>query len=152
MDDALVSSLVEAFTTERRLLDELRAVLQRQRDAVDADDLQAVDDSVFATHRVLVTLDEARQRRRHLNALIGEREDLGVHALDVVLGMRMTPALRTARDELRHAARALADEVAVNRRVLRVALSLNRRPARRVSGEIAAPGRAPRAARFTPAR
>jgi hypothetical protein len=150
MNDALVASLVEALTTERRLLDELRAVLSRQRDAVDADDLQAVDDSVFATHRVLVTLEEARQRRRHLNTLIGEREDLGVHALDVVLGTRMTPALHAAREDLRNTAHALSQEVAVNRRVLRVALAMNRR---RVQGEGgAAPARLSRAKLLTPAR
>ena len=66
-----VDSLTDALLTERRLLDELIAVMRRQRTAVGQDDLQAVDDSVFSTHRVLVTLSEARRRRRNLNALIG---------------------------------------------------------------------------------
>lgn len=118
-----VDSLTDALSTERRLLDELIAVLRRQREAVGDDDLQRVDDSVFATHRVLVTLSEARRRRRNLNALIGHREDLGIHALDEALGPRMTDALRAARDELQVAARALSREVSLNRRILREALA-----------------------------
>jgi hypothetical protein len=118
-----IDSLTDALTTERRLLDELIAVMRRQRAAVGQDDLQSVDDSVFSTHRVLVTLSEARRRRRQLNTLIGQREDLGIHALDEVLGARMTPALRDARDQLHDAARALSREVAINRRVLREALA-----------------------------
>jgi FlgN protein len=118
-----VDWLTDALITERRLLDELIGVLRRQRSAVGDDDLQRVDDSVFATHRVLVTLNEARRRRRTLNTLIGQREDIGIHALDQALGPRMTPALREARDGLHHAARALSREVAVNRRILREALT-----------------------------
>src|SRR6185503_12872967 len=118
-----IDSLTDALSTERRLLDELIAVMRRQRDAVGADDLQSVDDSVFATHRVLVTLSEARRRRRNLNTLIGQREDLGIHSLDEVLGPRMTAALRAARDDLHNAARSLSREVAINRRILRQALA-----------------------------
>ena len=81
-----IDSLTDALATERRLLDELIGVMRRQRAAVGDDDLQSVDDSVFATHRVLVTLNEARRRRRSLNTLIGQREDLGIHALDDALG------------------------------------------------------------------
>jgi hypothetical protein len=129
-----VDSLTDALSTERRLLDELIAVMQRQRNAVGADDLQAVDDSVFATHRVLVTLSEARRRRRNLNALIGHREDLGIHSLDEALGPRMTDALRVARDELHTAARALSREVSLNRRILREALACGDEYARTLAG------------------
>ena len=129
-----VDSFTDALTSERRLLEELIAVMRRQRDAVGNDDLQSVDDSVFATHRVLVTLSEARRRRRSLNTLIGQREDLGIHALDEVLGPRMTPRLRVARDELHSAARALSREVALNRRILREALACGDACARTLSG------------------
>ena len=134
-----IDSLTDALTTERRLLDELIAVMRRQRDAVGSDDLQAVDDSVFATHRVLVTLSEARRRRRNLNMLIGQREDLGIHALEDALGTRMTPALRDARDELHVAARALSREVSINRRVLREALACGDLYARTLAGASDAP-------------
>jgi len=129
-----VDSLTDALLTERRLLDELIAVMRRQRTAVGQDDLQAVDDSVFSTHRVLVTLSEARRRRRNLNALIGQQEDLGIHALDDALGTRMTDALRQARDELYRAARALSREVAMNRRILREALACGDAFARTLAG------------------
>lgn len=134
-----IDSLTDALTTERRLLDELIAVMRRQRNAVGSDDLQAVDDSVFATHRVLVTLSEARRRRRNLNMLIGQREDLGIHSLDEALGTRMTPALRDARDELHVAARALSREVSINRRVLREALACGDLYARALVGASDAP-------------
>ena len=129
-----IDSLTDALTTERRLLDELITVMRRQRTAVGDDDLQSVDDSVFSTHRVLVTLSEARRRRRQLNTLIGQREDLGIHSLDEVLGARMTPALREARDELHNAARALSREVAINRRILRESLAVGDAYARTLAG------------------
>ena len=134
-----IDSLTDALTTERRLLDELISVMRRQRTAVGDDDLQSVDDSVFSTHRVLVTLSEARRRRRQLNTLIGQREDLGIHALDEVLGARMTPALRDARDGLHDAARALSREVAINRRILREALAVGDAYARALAGVEASP-------------
>jgi hypothetical protein len=88
---------------------------------------------------VLVTLSEARRRRRTLNTLIGQREDLGIHALEEALGPRMTPALRAARDELFNAARALSREVALNRRILREALACGDAYARALTGADAPP-------------
>jgi hypothetical protein len=118
-----VDSLADALATERRLLEELIGVMRRQRDAIDSDDLQAIEDSVFATHRVLVTLNEARRHRRTLYTLIGQEQDLAIHALDEVLGTRMTAELRAARDELHDAARALSREVSTNRSRLRDTLA-----------------------------
>jgi hypothetical protein len=118
-----VDALAKAVNAEVRLLEDLIGVMRRQRSSVAADDLQGVDDSVFATHRILVTLGEARRQRRSLGRLIGGSEDLGLRALDDVLGDRMTPELRDARDGLRAAALTLSREVETNRRVLRGALS-----------------------------
>ena len=129
-----IDSLTDALVTEKRLIEELIGVMRGQRDAVGHDDLQRVDDSVFATHRVLVTLNEARRRRRTLNTLIGQREDIGIHSLDEALGHRMTAALRDARDELHIAARALSSEVALNRRILREALAAGDTYARALAG------------------
>jgi hypothetical protein len=134
-----IDSFTDALTTERRLLDELIGVMRRQRHAVGDDDLQSVDDTVFSTHRVLVTLSEARRRRRSLNTLIGQREDLGIHELEDALGARMTAALRAARDELHDAARALSREVALNRRILREALACGDAYARTLTGGEVAP-------------
>jgi hypothetical protein len=115
--------LTDALASEGRLIEELINIMRQQRSAVAVDDLQGVDDSVFATHRVLVTLGEARRRRRTLNRMLGEREDISIEALDDVLGSRMTDSLREVRESLRQAAQALSREVAINRQVLRQALA-----------------------------
>jgi flagellar FlgN protein len=117
-----IDSLAEALAAERRLIDELLAVIHRQRAAVADDDLRGIEDSMFATHRLLVTLSEAKCRRRTVNTLLGQSEDVGILALDRVLGARMTPELREQRDGLHQAARTLSREVAVNRELLRDAM------------------------------
>jgi hypothetical protein len=118
-----IDSLADAFASEKRLFDELIAIMHRQRVAVSADDRQAIDDTLFATHRVLATLTEARRRRQALNRMLGEREDLPIESLDEVLGARMTDLLRLRRGELKGSARALSREVRVNRRLLRKAFA-----------------------------
>jgi len=118
-----LAALLDSLRSEARLVDELAATMRRQRAAVGADDLQGVDDSVFATHRILATLGQARQRRRQLNRLLGADEELSVSRLDELLGSQMSEPLRVARDGLQTAAQALAREVDVNRRVLREAIA-----------------------------
>ncbi len=120
---ATVAALTDVLRSECRLLQELLAVMQRQREAVAADDLTSVEESVYATHRVLHTLNEARRRRRSINRMLGESDDLSIRGLDDVLGMRMPEDLRRTRDELELLARALTSEVDINRRVLRHALA-----------------------------
>jgi hypothetical protein len=118
-----LAALLDALASERRLVDELTATMRRQREAVGADDLQAVDDSVFATHRLLATLGQARQRRRGVNRALCGHEDVPLRLLDEVVGAQMTDAMRGARDGLQESAEALAHEVELNRRVLRHALA-----------------------------
>lgn len=120
---AAVDALVDNLLAETRLIDELTALMRRQRAAVAGDDLQAVDDSVYGTQRVLLTLSEARRRRRSLNRLIGNSEELGLRALEEALGSMMTDTVRHARDGLHAAALTLSREVDMNRRVLRDALA-----------------------------
>jgi hypothetical protein len=111
--------IADAMAAEKVLVDELIVVMRRQRAAVAANDLQSLDDTVFATHRVLATLAQARRRRRMLNTLLGEREDLPLEALDNVLGARMTESLRLVRATLQESARVLSREVAANRFALK---------------------------------
>ena len=118
-----IEALTDALGSEWRLLQDLIAIMRRQREAVARDDLQGVDESVYATQRVLLTLGEARRRRRSLNRLMGEAEDAGLRRLDEMLGEQMTDALRAARDGLMAAALELSKEVEINRRVLRQALA-----------------------------
>ena len=143
---ATVAALVDAHLSERRLLEELIAIMRRQRDAVAADDLQGVDDSVFATHRILVTLGEARRRRRSLNTILGGADELDARALADAFGGTVPEALQEAREALRVAAGTLAGEVDVNRRILRDAMATGDEYMRRLVGAGAAgtPGQEPR--------
>lgn len=118
-----LQALSDALTSEKKLIEDLINVVLTQRSAVGVDDLQGVDDSVFATHRLLLTLGEARKRRRSLNGLLGCKEETGVKQLDDALGPCMTPRLRTERDDLQDAARRLSREIEVNRRILREAMA-----------------------------
>lgn len=118
-----IEALTNAVTAEVRLLEDLTGVLRKQRESVATDDIEGVDDSVFATHRILVTLGEARRQRRSLGRLISGNDDIGLRALDDVLGEQMTDGLRDARDGLRAAALILSREVEMNRKILRSALS-----------------------------
>jgi hypothetical protein len=118
-----VEALTSAVASEVRLLEDLIGIMRRQRNAVASDDLQGVDDSVFATHRVLVTLAEARRRRRALNQLVAGTEDVPLRSIEEHLGERMTDELRFARDGLHAAALTLSKEVETNRHVLREAIA-----------------------------
>jgi hypothetical protein len=120
---SLIDGLVDALHTERRLVEELTAVMLRQRACVAADDLQGVEDSVFAVQRILFTLGEARKRRRQINVRLGQDEDVALHSLVEVLGAKASEALVLSRAGLQESAKALAREVATNRQVLREALS-----------------------------
>lgn len=131
---APIAALTDALRSETKLLEELVAVMGRQRAAVGADDLQSVDDSVFATHRILLTISEARRRRKALNRLIGDNEDLPLREIEETLGEWMTDELRTARDALQGAALRLSREVEVNRTLLRQALAHGEDYVRALSG------------------
>ena len=120
---ALLDALHDALVSERRLLDDLIAQMRRQRAAVGGDDIQGVDDSTFATHRILATLGQARQRRRQLNVLLGGSEDLTLRDLEQSLGDQIDARLREARQRLQMAADLLAREVGMNRKLLREALA-----------------------------
>ena len=115
--------LTEALASELSLIEDLLALMRQQREAVATNDIQTVDGTVFATHRVLATLGESHRRRRALSTLLGERSELPLETLDEVFGDRMTDSLRTVRAALVDAARTLSREVAINRHVLRQALA-----------------------------
>lgn len=118
-----MAALADAISSEIRLLEDLIGVMRRQRSAVGADDLQAIDDSVYATHRVLVTLAEARRRRRSLSQIVAGADDFPLRDLEQLLGDDMIEELRDARDGLHAAALTLSQEVETNRQVLRQAMA-----------------------------
>lgn len=140
---SLLDALHDALRSERKLVDDLAETMRRQRAAVAADDLSTIDDTVFATHRLLATLGQARLRRKQVNRLLGGPDDLPLRALEDWVGPQMTDALREARDFLAASATALTQEVDVNRRVLRDALAHGEAHARVLAGQ---PGAAPNGA------
>lgn len=131
---ASVATLAEGLRAEARLLEDLVAIMNRQRDAVAHDDIDSLDDTVFSTHRVLVTLGEARRRRRSLNALIGGSDDLSLAALDEFFDGAVPLEIRSAARRLTDTAKVLQREVEINRRVLRVAIEAGDRLVRALMG------------------
>lgn len=129
-----VAALVDSLRSEARLLGDLASIMRRQRESVAHDDLQGVDDSVFSTHRVLVTLQEARRRRRAINHVLGEGDDLSVVALKEFFNGDLPPSVAEAAEALRGSAQALQQEVSVNRRVLREAISAGDRQVQMLVG------------------
>lgn len=118
-----VTRLTDALETERRLLADLAEVLRRQRAGVARNDVQAVDDSVMAAHRVMRTLGEAKKRRRLIVGMLLAAEDTPLDQLERLLGAQATPRLSTATTLLRQEARNVAREIAINRCVLSGALA-----------------------------
>ena len=161
--ETAVQVLTDVLGTERRLLDELVNVMQKQRAAVAADDLQSLDDSVFATYRVLATLGEARRRRKTVNRLLGGEEDMNVNDLEEILSDRATPEVIAARNALQDAAVALSREVDTNKQVLRMAMENGNDYVQKLFGSpqpaatyvaphaISSPALRPTTARLTPA-
>lgn len=122
---ALLDALYDALVSERKLLDDLIAQMRRQRLSVGSDDIDGVDDSTFATHRILATLGQARTRRRQLNVLISGNQDTTLRQIEDMLGANMDGRLLDARQRLQHAADVLAREVGMNRKLLREAIHNN---------------------------
>jgi hypothetical protein len=144
---ALFDALVDAFRSERKLVEDLAATMRRQREAVAVDDLETVDDTVFATHRLLATLGQARIRRRQLNQLFAGADEVPVRALgDAAVALAASAErageVRAACDGLLAGASLLSREVDVNRRLLRDALAGGERHARALHGLGAAPAAA----------
>jgi hypothetical protein len=130
----LIDALIDTLGAERRLLDDLSAIMLRQRAAISVDDLQGVDDSVFAVQRVLHTMAEARKRRRMLLERLGADGDTAPRDLCDALGVQGTDQVRRACEALESAARALSREVAVNRDVLKQGLATGEQFIRLLAG------------------
>lgn len=134
-----IAGLVQALRDEDRLLHDLVDVLRAQREAIASDDLESLDDSVFGTHRVLLTLGEARRRRQTLNRMLGESGDLSLGALAEAFGGMPPAELQAAMDTLVATGDALHRELDLNQRVLRVAVDAGDQLLRALSGATPAP-------------
>lgn len=117
-----VNELTGALCQELRLIDDLRQALLWQRAAVAADDPGAIEASVHAIGRTLLTLEEARRRRGALIALLAGSATIALSELDSHLGIDMPESFALAREAARRAAAATARELATNQTILRRAL------------------------------
>lgn len=117
-----IAELTAVLGREQQLVDELRAALTRQRDAVAGDDPDAVDASVHALGRTLLTLEEARRRRSEVVRALTGRADAPLGELEQAVGGPLPEPLVQARRGLRDAAMRTAHEVRINQHVLRRAL------------------------------
>lgn len=129
-----MAELARTLHTEIRLLGELGETLRMQREGVAHDDVEAVDDSVFRSHRVLRTLGEARRQRRALVERITGQQELPLRDWAPVFGHRLTPELRHACDRAQEAAAVVAREIEINRTVLRQALGSSNAMIRSLTG------------------
>jgi hypothetical protein len=146
-----VDTLAGALAGEVRLLDDLASILRRQREGVATDDVQMVDDSVFAAHRMMRTIEEARRRRRTLIAILLGAGDVPPRELPPAFGVRATPELVAAIERLHAAADALSREIEINRHVLRGAIDAGDRVVRALCGARGTPVSYDAAARAVPA-
>lgn len=137
--DPTLVALVQALADEERLIADLILVLRRQREAIARDDLDGLDESVFSTHRVLLTLGEARRHRSALNHRLGETDDLSMHSLEETFGGVPPLEVRAAMDALAAAGQVLQREIDLNQRVLRVAVDAGDQLVRALCGTPDAP-------------
>jgi hypothetical protein len=119
---AELTDLAGALIQEQRLMEELRHALLRQRAGMASGDPELIDTSVYAIARMLLTLEEARRRRRAaLTAALMGRQGVALRDLESFIGVLPAPLL-AAREAVRRAAEATAQDLAINQTVVRQAL------------------------------
>ncbi len=114
-----LDDLTSALSHELRLIDDLRQALMRQRMAVATDDPGAIESSVQAIGRTLLTLEEARRRRSALIALIVGNATIALADLESQLGFPAPDDFVAAREAVRRAAEATSRGLAINQSILR---------------------------------
>ena len=116
--NAGVKDLASALREETALLESLIQLLERQRQGIAQQDLEVIDETVHGSQRILLTLGEARKRRRSLVQITtgAEREE------DEVDMAKIDPRARDAWATLKSTARRLSDTLSVNQSVLQEAI------------------------------
>ena len=120
--EAGFGSLAGALNRETKLLSDLRVILKTQREAVSAEDLAGVDDTIFSAQRIFRTLAEARTQRRTLLEILSGNPDLPLSDVESALGPGITPEVVEALEDLRVVALELSGDLEVNRQVLKGAI------------------------------
>ena len=114
-----LEELESALSEEQSLMEDLDRMLLRQRAGVAADDPEAIEATVQAISRTLLTLDEARRRRTALITLVIGNPGVALEDLQRHLAIPLPAAFMEARERVRRAGEAIAGDLAINQDVLR---------------------------------
>ena len=122
--------LETALREETALLESLIQILERQRRGIAEQDLAVVDETVYGSQRILLTLSEARKRRSRLLDLAADGDGSGAS-----VPARMGPGAAAAWKDLTNAAQRLSHTLSVNQAVLREAIRFGEEYVRTVFGD-----------------
>lgn len=122
--------LETALREEAALLESLIQVLERQRRGIAEQDLAVVDETVYGSQRILLTLNEARKRRSRLLDLAA-----GEEGTEASVPARLGPAAEAAWRDLTDTAQRLSHTLSVNQTVLRQAIRFGEEYVRTVFGD-----------------
>ncbi len=114
--------LAAALQHEARLMEELHAVLVRQRSSVAQNDSAAIEDSVEAMGRTLFTLQTARERRLSLVKLLTGGKGRSLTDVPRLLGEPVPQIVLEAKERVHEAATDVSREAAINQHVIRRSL------------------------------
>jgi hypothetical protein len=114
--------LLDAIRAEAQQVNNLIHWLRRQRAAVIADQLEAIEDTTFGIQRVLRTLAEAHRLRAALSIKLGLAESPSTENAFDLLGEDAARLLRQETARLKALAAILASDAADNRSLLRAEL------------------------------
>ena len=118
----LARDLAADLGREADLLGDLSGALMAQRVAVATGDAAAVNSNVEGIGRILLAIEEARDRRAaYLQSLPGAGNG-DLNCLEVIAGEPLPENLRSARAELRRRAIDVTHEARINQKVLAHAL------------------------------
>lgn len=113
-----LDQLTRTLTIEAEALEELRETLSTQREAVALHDQPAVERSIHAMGRVMLTLQEVRRQRQALLSLIAEGEHISMVDLESCVKGGVPRDLEAARVKVEMLATATANDLAINHHVL----------------------------------
>ena len=125
--------LSDALDTERRLLAELVRVLLEQRNGISTNDTEVLDDSVYSAQRVLLTLRQARLRRRSLLHILTGHDEPKLTELEDAFP-EVPSFIVQARDRLSAAAAEVQRQLGINRNAMQGAIGTGDRLIRALAG------------------
>lgn len=136
-EDIRLPVLIDALNSEAEEIANLTSSIEDQRVAIEQDKIDKIDESVFAIHRILLTLSEAKRHRIEVATLMGiDDPEGGLSMLERLHQYENSADLYNAVTRLRASATSLSKLVRINRSILREALTQNERHAAAVLGSI----------------